>query len=354
MSRFANDFLSTLSPYVPGEQPQENGWIKLNTNESPYPPSPRVLDALHTQQAQNLSRYPDPTAKNLVEVIATYYHVQKENVFVSNGSDETLAFCYLAFCQNGVCCPAISYGFYPVFAELFQVPYETVPLSPMDLSIKPESFFHKNKSILLANPNAPTGTALTLEQLEQILKNNPNQLVMIDEAYVDFGAQSAVVLTQHYDNLLVIQTCSKSRSLAGARLGFAIGHSALIQDLNRIKFSFNPYNLNRMTIQAGIAAFLDVDYFQATTQSVVNTREKTKRRLQHLGFHVFDSLANFLFVSHESFSGQTLYEALKQEKILVRTFQNAELTPYVRISIGTDSEMAVLIHAIEEIISTAK
>lgn len=321
MSQFLNGALRRLTPYTPGEQPRNQAYIKLNTNESPYPPSPGVLAALNRAEGENLRLYSDPEAVELREALAARYGVERENVFVANGSDEALSFAFLAYAADGrgVAFPDISYGFYAVFARLYGIPVRQVPLRA-DFRLVPEDYNHLHRTIVLANPNAPTGLALSRDEVEGIVRANPDAVVVVDEAYVDFGGESAVPLTARYPNLLVVQTFSKSRSMAGARLGYAIGDAALIQDLEAIRFSTNPYNVNRLTLRAGAAALAEQDYYDANCAAIVDTRADTKRRLEALGFTCTDSRANFLFARHPAADGGDLYRRLKERGVLVRRF----------------------------------
>ena len=319
MSQFLNGALRRLTPYTPGEQPRNQAYIKLNTNESPYPPSPGVLAALNRAEGENLRLYSDPEAVELREALAARYRVERESVFVANGSDEALSFAFLAYAADGrgVAFPDISYGFYAVFARLYGIPVRQVPLRA-DFRLAPEDYNHLHRTIVLANPNAPTGLALSRDEVEGIVRANPDAVVVVDEAYVDFGGESAVPLTARYPNLLVVQTFSKSRSMAGARLGYAIGDAALIQDLEAIRFSTNPYNVNRLTLRTGAAALAEQDYYDANCAAIVDTRADTKRRLEALGFTCTDSRANFLFARHPAADGGDLYRRLKERGVLVR------------------------------------
>ena len=345
MSRFLDPRLAALTPYTPGEQPQNRRFVKLNTNESPFPPSPAVCAALAGADcAPLLNRYPDPAAGALTAAIARRYGLAEAQVIAANGSDELLAFCFLAFCGpgRGAAFPAVSYGFYPVYAALAGIDALQVPLRA-DFSIAPEDYFGLDRMIVLANPNAPTGMALTRAQVEAIVRANPDRPVVIDEAYVDFGAESAVPLIGRYDNLLVVQTFSKSRNLAGMRLGMALGSRALIDDLNTVKFSFNPYNVSRPGQLAGIAAMEDEAYFQQCTGAIRQTRSRTVAALAALGFSVLPSLANFVFARHPSIDGGTLYARLKARGVLVRHFDRPGISDHVRITIGTDEQMDALL-----------
>lgn len=351
MSEFFTRALSALDPYTPGEQPQGKKYIKLNTNESPFPPSPWVVEAVNSQEVENLRLYSDPTVGKLCSAIASHYNLEPENVICGNGSDELLSFAIRAFCDQdcALACPDITYGFYKVWCRLWGVPNHVIPLQE-DFSINPAEYEHLGETILIANPNAPTGKALSRAQIEKILQTNPDSVVIIDEAYIDFGGESCVPLIAKYPNLLVVQTYSKSRSLAGARLGFALGQKALIADLNRIKYSFNPYNINRLTTVAGIAAMLDGDYFKKCTQAVIKSRAWTTEQLRGLGFTVLDSLTNFVFAKTDQMPGGELYEALKKAGILVRNFDSPRTRDWLRITIGSQEEMESLMAAIKQIL----
>ncbi len=353
MSRFLNSKYQSMEPYTPGEQPRDRKYIKLNTNECPYAPSPKVLDAVTREETSLLRLYPDPEAKDLITALAKYYQVSEKQVMVGNGSDEILAFCYMAFCEDGICYPSISYGFYPVFAETFGVRGTAIPLKE-DFTIDINDYKNVGKSIVIANPNAPTGMSLSLAQIEEILASNPDHAVMIDEAYVDFGGESALPLLKKYNNLVVIQTFSKSRSLAGGRLGFAIASEEMIADLNKIKFSFNPYNINRLTLLAGIAAVEDVEYFKSCTARIAATREKTTQALQALGFTVLPSKTNFIFANPNEISGTEYFTALREKGVLVRHWQKAPIADFVRITIGSEEEMETFVEITKEILADEK
>ena len=349
MSKFLNDNLKSLEAYTPGEQPRDKKYIKLNTNESPYLPSPEAVAAVSASEVEDLRLYSDPLCKTLKEKLAARYNVNYENVFVSNGSDESLNFYFMAFCsnENPVVFPEISYGFYKVFAELYSISYETIPLKP-DFSIDVNDYIGINKNIVIANPNAPTGLALPLSDIEKIVKSNPENIVLIDEAYVDFGAESAVSLTKKYDNLLVVQTFSKSRSLAGARLGYAIGNAEIIADLEKIKYSTNPYNINRLTLVAGSAAIDSDDYFTENCRRIMATRKYTEDELTKLGFYCIPSSTNFIFAKSDAISGEDLYKKLKDKGILVRHFSTPAICEFNRITIGTQEEMETFIEKVKE------
>ncbi|MCI5993071.1 MAG: histidinol-phosphate transaminase [Clostridiales bacterium] len=348
MSRFFSARYQGLEAYVPGEQPQDMAYIKLNTNESPYPPSARVLDAVSREAVSKLNLYPDPDCRLLTRAIAARYAVAPECVFLANGSDDILNFCFMGFCADGVIFPAVTYGFYEVYAKLYGLNYSKIPLSS-DFSVDYRDYCGAGRSIVLANPNAQTGKVIPISQIEQIAASNPDHLVVVDEAYVDFGAQSCVPLTKRYENLLVCQTFSKSRSMAGARLGFAIASPALIADLNRLKFSTNPYNINRLTQLAGIAALEDGEYYDANCRKIIETRAYVRRELLARGFCVTDSSANFVLARSDRMDGQALYEALKRRGILVRHFSDARIRDCIRITIGTKQQMDALLRKIDEI-----
>ena len=350
MSRYLINQYQSLEVYVPGEQPRDMQYVKLNTNESPYPPSQGVLDAV-AAEAKRLQLYSDPTLMQLRDAIAGLYGVKRENVYGSNGSDDILNFAFMAFAGKGgkAYFPDISYGFYRVFGDLYGVDYTTIPLKD-DFTIDPTDYHGLDGLVVIANPNAPTGVALSLEAIEGIVKSNPNNVVLIDEAYVDFGAESCVSLTAKYDNLLVCQTFSKSRSMAGARLGFAIADAGLIADLDRIRNSTNPYNVNRMTLAAGVAAIRDNDYYMACCRKIEATRADTVRRLAELGFTVVPSSANFVFAKSDKIDGGALYRELKARGVLVRHFDSPRIADFNRITIGTPEQMDILIEKIRELL----
>ena len=331
-----------VEPYVPGEQPQRKV-IKLNTNENPYPPSPGVLAAMKEleQNMDTLRLYPDPTADLLVSALADHYHVGKDQVFVGVGSDDVLAMCFLTFfnSEKPIFFPDITYSFYKVWADLYRIPYECKPLDE-EFRIVKEDYYEENGGVIFPNPNAPTGELMTLEQIEQIIQANPDVIVVVDEAYIDFGGESALPLIDKYDNLIVVQTFSKSRSMAGSRIGFAISNPVLIKYLNDVKYSFNSYTMDTITIAAGTAAIKDRAYFEMTRDKIIKTREWTKQELKKLGFVFGDSRSNFIFARHPQVSGEALFEALKEKDIYVRHFSNpARINEYLRISIGTDEQM---------------
>lgn len=350
MSRFLTDKIQKLNAYVPGEQPKERKYVKLNTNESPFQPSKKAQN-LAKEQLEQWMLYPDPDCKELLSAIAEKVGVDAENVIVSNGSDEVLNFAFMAYCdaKKPAVFPDITYGFYKVFADLNGVPKKELPLQE-DFTIDLAAYERENGVIFIANPNAPTGLSLPVSAIEKLVKANPDRVVVIDEAYVDFGGESCIPLTKKYDNLLVTQTFSKSRAMAGARLGFGVAGKAIIEDLNRIKYSTNPYNVNRATAAAGVGSMQDQAYFQACCNRIIVNREWTAERLKEMGFTMTDSKANFLFVRHEKVDGETLYLRLKEKGILVRHFSQERIKDYNRITIGSRKEMEALIKAIGEIV----
>lgn len=352
MSRFIK--YKNLLPYTPGEQPSNMEYIKLNTNESPFPPSEKAIKKA-AEEALKLNLYPDPECGELSKKLADLLGVGADEVLLTNGSDEILNFAFMAFCDNDT--PAafadITYGFYPVFANLNNIPYEEIPLSK-DFTININDYIGINKTIFIANPNAPTGIALPTEEIEKIIKSNPNNIIVIDEAYVDFGNKSCVPLIHKYDNLLVTQTFSKSRSMAGARLGFGVGCKALIQDLNTIKYSTNPYNINKMTMAAGIGTLEDEEYTQKNCQTIIENRNYIISKLKELGFELTPSTTNFVFAKHSRIHGKELYLKLKERGILVRHFDKKEIFEYNRITIGTRKQMEKLIETIEDIMEECK
>ncbi len=351
MSRYLTPTLAGLSPYTPGEQPQDQQYIKLNTNESPYPPSPAVVAAVNAAEVEKLRLYSDPACAQLLAAAAEYHGLSPDEIMPGNGSDENLFFALRAFCdeQHPLAYADVTYGCYSVWCNLMHIPSHILPLEA-DFSIDPTKYYGLNETIVIANPNAPTGLALPRSAIEGILKANPNNVVIVDEAYVDFGGESCVPLIHQYDNLLVVQTFSKSRQLAGARLGLAMGNAALIADLNRVKFSLNPYNINRLTLKAGEAALKDTAYFDATRQKIMDTRAWTAKELANRGFSLTDSRSNFLFARTDRMEGGALYRALKEKGILVRHFDSLRIADYLRITIGTQAQMEALIKALDEIL----
>ena len=352
MNKFLSNKAKSIEPYTPGEQPKDKKYIKLNTNESPYPPSPNVKKALIESNFDDLRLYPDPNVSDLKKEIAELYNVNTNNIFIGNGSDEILAFSFMAFFNKGdkVYYPNITYSFYSVYSSLFDLNEVKIPLKD-DFSIDINDYKNLDAGIFIANPNAPTGLMLTLSQIEEIIINNRNNIVIVDEAYIDFAeTESAYKLVNKYDNLLVIQTFSKSRALAGIRLGFVIGNENLIQGLKNIKYSFNSYTINRLSIIAGIEAIKDKDYFKDTVNKVITTREKTKIKLKELGFNVLDSKSNFIFISHKNVFAEDIYVKLRENGILVRYFKTDLINNYIRVTIGTDEEMNIFVEKIKYII----
>lgn len=350
MSRFFTDKYSKLIPYTPGEQPKDMNYIKLNTNESPFPPSKEVSEAVR-DEAYKLQLYCDPVCTELTNKIAEIHDVSFDEVLATNGSDEILNFAFMAFCdsKNPIVFADITYGFYSVFADLNNIPYEIIPLKD-DFSIDINDYIGINKNIVIANPNAPTGRYLEKSDIEKIVSSNPNNIVIIDEAYIDFGGESACTLIHKYDNLLVTGTFSKSRSLAGGRLGFGIGNKDLISDLNTIKYSTNPYNVNRLTQIAGLKALENNSYYMDNCKTIIKNREYTEKALNDLGFDVIPSKANFVFAKSDKIDGEALYLKLKSKGILVRHFTKERIKEYNRITIGTMEQMNALIGAIKEIL----
>ena len=351
MSRFLSPALSAVTPYTPGEQPQDQQYIKLNTNESPYLPSPAVIAAVSEHEVEKLRLYSDPACADLLKAAAAHFGLQPEQIMPGNGSDENLFFALRAFCDadHPLAYADITYGCYGVWCGLMHIPSHIIPLKE-DFTLDPKDYYGLNQTIVLANPNAPTGIALPRAEIEGILKANPNNVVIVDEAYVDFGGESCVPLIDQYDNLLVVQTFSKSRQLAGARLGLAMGNAALIADLNRVKFSLNPYNINRLTLKAGQAALEDTAYFDKTRSAIMDTRAWTMQQLTDRGFTVLDSRANFVFASTERINGGVLYKELKENGILVRHFDAPRIENWLRITIGTPEQMQALMDAVDKIL----
>lgn len=343
------DNVRKVVPYTPGEQPSYRKMIKLNTNECPYPPSPKVREVLQNFDADRLRLYPDPAASELVEALAARCGLKKEQIFVGVGSDEVLALSFLAFFagKKPVLFPDITYSFYEVWAGLYGIPYRC-PALDEEFHLKKEDYLTENGGIIFPNPNAPTGLAESLETVEEIVAGNPGSVVIVDEAYADFCGCSAMELVNRYENLLVVQTFSKSRSMAGLRIGFAMGSPKLIRALENVKFAYNSYTLNLPSLVLGTEAVKDEAYFQETTGRIVRTREKTAGRLRQLGFQFPDSRANFLFITHEKADAARLYEALKEARIYVRYFPSGRLAPYLRMTIGTDEEMEQVLAFLED------
>ncbi len=354
MSRFFSQKYERLEAYVPGEQPRDMKYIKLNTNESPFPPSESVAAAVK-KEAAKLNLYSDPESAELTERAAELFGVEPDEILMTNGSDEVLNFAFMAFCdeKRGIAFPDISYGFYPVFAALNGIPCREIPLKE-DFTIDVSDYMGIAENVCIANPNAPTGMVISLSEIERLVSSDENRVVIVDEAYVDFGGESAVKLTKRYDNLLVVGTFSKSRSLAGARLGFGIGSKGLIADLKTIKYSTNPYNVNRMTSAAGVAAIRDNDYYIKNASTVMKNRAYTDEALSRLGFTVLPSSANFVFAKSPDIGGEELYLKLKARGILVRHFNKKRIEDFNRITIGTLDDMKALICAVEEILGGEK
>ena len=343
------EYVRTVEPYVPGEQPNQPDMIKLNTNENPYPPAPGVVEALKNFDIDKLRLYPEPTCKVLVDAIADYYGIRSSQVFTGVGSDDVLAMIFMTFfnSKKPILFPDITYSFYDVWADMLRIPYETVPLTD-DFTIRKEDYFRKNGGIIFPNPNAPTGVELGMQDVEAIIKANPDVVVVVDEAYVDFGAASALPLIEKYDNLLVVQTFSKSRGMAGMRIGYAMGNPVLIKYLNDVKYSFNSYTMDQTTLALGAAAIADRAYFEETVHKVVETREWTKKELTKLGFVFGDSKANFIFASHPEIPAADLFVALREANIIVRYFNKPRIANYLRITIGTQEDMEKLIEFLKK------
>lgn len=349
MSKFWSEAITCLTPYVPGEQPKDTGITKLNTNENPYPPSPKAKAAIDNFPLDNLRLYSDPDASQLKHAIAQHFAVDKHNVFVGNGSDEVLALTFMAFFRHPapLLLPETTYSFYDVYCNLYDIKYQQIPLTD-DFRIDLEQYTAPNAGIIFANPNAPTGRALSLSEIEALLQRNTESLVVVDEAYVDFGADSAIELTRKYENVLVIQTFSKSRSLAGMRVGYAIGHESLIDGLERVKNSFNSYPLDMLAITSATAAIEDQEYFEATTQKIIDTREWTENALAEMGFKSVPSKTNFLFTTHRYIEAAELMGFLRVNKVLVRHFSKPGIDNYLRITIGTPEEMKLLVDTLKK------
>lgn len=349
MSSYLRDRYAKMDAYTPGEQPQDMEYIKLNTNESPYPPAPSVVHAVTEEQVELLRLYSDPTAKNLKKKLARLYGVESENIFLSNGSDDILNFAFMAYGHRGAVFPDITYGFYPVFAELHGVSYQEIPLNGR-FEINKEDYFNLNKLIVIANPNAPTGISMNAVSVEEIIARNPQSVVVVDEAYVDFGGESVYPLIGKYENLLVVRTFSKSRCLAGGRLGYAIASAGIISDLEKIKYATNPYNINRLTMLLGEKTVEAEEYYQEKCQEIIDTRNMTTAGLQSLGFEVLPSDANFVFARHPRISGEDMYLKLKAQGVLVRHFPKERVKDFNRITIGTPKQMQKLLNIMEELL----
>ena len=339
-------------PYVPGEQPKESKLIKLNTNENPYPPAPGVKEALTKLDAEKLRLYPDPTSDSLVSALAEYYGLQKNEVFVGVGSDDVLSVAFLTFfnSEKPIFFPDITYSFYDVWADVYRIPYERQPLND-DFEIVKEDYYKENGGVIFPNPNAPTGVLQRLESIEEIVSHNRDVVVIVDEAYIDFGGVSALELIHKYDNLLVVQTYSKSRSMAGLRVGYAMGNEKLIKYMNDVKYSINSYTMNMPSLVYGVEALKDDAYFKEITGRIIATRERAKIKLKELGFSFGDSMSNFIFATHSAVPAKKIFEALREQKIFVRYFNQPRIDNYLRITIGTDEEMDALFEALEKIVN---
>ena len=351
MSRYWSAAVRGLTPYLPGEQPKLPNLVKLNTNENPYGPSPKVLEALRAETGDSLRLYPDPNADRLKEAVAACFGVTPQQVFVGNGSDEVLAHIFLGLLKHEqpVLFPDITYSFYPVYCGLYDVAYRTIPLTDA-FEIRVDDYARPNGGIIFPNPNAPTGRALTLAEIEQILAANPDSVVVVDEAYVDFGAETAIPLVGRYPNLLVVQTLSKSRSLAGLRVGFAVGNTDLVEALERVKNSFNSYPLDRLAIAGAVAAMKDRNHFEQTRQAVIRSREALVKELAALGFEVLPSTANFVFARHPGRDAGELAAALRQRSIIVRHFRQPRIEQFLRITVGTDAQCQALVGTLRDIL----
>ncbi len=354
MSEFLSKRFSGIAPYTPGEQPKVDGLVKLNTNESPFKPSPEAVKTINSQIVERLNLYSDPDCSELIKAISGAIGCSGECVIPGNGSDEILAFAFQAFCDkdNQPVFADITYGFYPVFCELYGLTPSIIPLRE-DLTINPDDYVGLNRPIFIANPNAPTGLCLSIEDIEKIVSSNKS-IVLIDEAYVDFGGESAVGLISKYNNLIISRTFSKSRNLAGARLGFAVACPELTEDLKKMKFSFNPYNINSLTSAAGVAAIRDTEYFKSCVDSIIHNRDYTVRELASRGFNIPDSKTNFIFPEHNILDGETYFKSLRKRNILVRYFSNERIKNHVRITIGSMDQMKKLIEATDEILAEVK
>lgn len=348
---YANARVAALNAYAPGEQPRDMKYIKLNTNESPFPPSPGVLEAV-AGEAERFNLYSDPTAKPLTDAAYEVMGISPDRVIFTNGSDELLSFALLAFCDSGrgLAFPSVTYGLYRVLTDMYGIPYREIPVGD-DFSVDPADYAGLDKNIMLANPNAPTGLCLSVAGIEDIVRSNPGRVVIIDEAYIAFGGESCVGLTEKYDNLLVIRTFSKSHSLAGARLGMGIGSPCLTESLNKVRYSFNAYSVNRVTMLAGAAAIRDTEYYGANCRKIIAARERTREALTALGFTVTESKANFLFARSDRIGGGELYEELKRRGILIRHFTAPAIADYNRITVGTDGQMDALLSAVADILN---
>ncbi len=351
MSRYFTKTLSALEPYVPGEQPQDMKYVKLNTNESPFPPSKAAVEYAK-EHLRGLNLYPDPECRELIYELAKIYRVDTNQVLVTNGSDEALFFAFRAFSDKDhpLVFPDITYGCYPVFAKANNLPYTEIPLKE-DFSIDLADYSGNGRTIVLANPNAPTGTTLSLYEIDRLVYEHPDDVIIVDEAYIDFGGTSCIPLTRKYDNLLVVQTFSKSRSMAGARLGFAVGSREMISDLNRIRNAFNPYNINNMTMALGLGTLKNGAYTDANCKKIMENRDYTVAALKKLGFEILDSCANFIFARTDMIEGGELYRRLKEKGVLIRHFNKERISDYNRITIGTKEQMDILMEKISEVLA---
>lgn len=347
-------YVRKVVPYVPGEQPDKDKMIKLNTNENPYPPAPGVAKVLAGFDADRLRLYPEPTCKVLVDAIAEYYGISSEQVFVGVGSDDVLAMIFMTFFNSDrpILFPDITYSFYDVWADMLRIPYETKALDE-NFMIRPEDYYEENGGVVFPNPNAPTGIQMGLSEIEDIVSHNRDEIVVVDEAYIDFGGKSALPLIEKYDNLLVVQTFSKSRSMAGMRIGFAMGNPKLIRYINDVKYSFNSYTMNQTALALGVEAIRDTAYFEETRAKIIATREWTKAELKKIGFSFGDSMSNFIFATHKTVPAREIYEALREANIYVRYFAKERIDNYLRISIGTQEEMEALIDFLKQYLNNS-
>lgn len=353
MSRFLSNKYASLEPYTPGEQPKTRVLTKLNTNESPFPPMPEVVEAVR-KEAEILQLYPDPDSTVLRNALADHFEVDPEMIICNNGSDETLYFAFLAYCDASTPAvfPSLSYGFYPVFADITGITFREIPLKE-DFSIDPGDYYDAGGTVFIANPNAPTGIPLSADQIEGILLHNPDNVVVVDEAYVDFGTESAVPLTKKYSNLLVVQTFSKSRSMAGMRLGYGIADPEIISDLNALRYSTNPYNIDRLAIAAGVASLENDEVNKEHCRTVMENREYTVEQLKALGFETTDSTANFIFVRHPEIAGDVLFSKLRERGVIIRHWSKPEINDYNRITIGSRGQMDILLAEVRDILKEA-
>lgn len=351
MSRFWSDIVNQLTPYTPGEQPQLSKLIKLNTNENPFGPSPKVLEAIANANSNELRKYPDPNTTDLKQTIASHFGLESDMVFIGNSSDEVLAHVFRGLLKHDkpLLFPDISYSFYPVYCKLFEIDYVQLPLRD-DFTLNIDDYEQANGGIIFANPNAPTGIALSISAIEQLASRNPNSVIVVDEAYVDFAEDSAVRLIKQHANIVVTQTLSKSRSLAGLRVGIALANAELIEGLERIKNSFHPYTLDSLAIAGATAAFEDHEYLEATCKKVNTTRERVTLSMQKMGFTVLPSSANFVFAKHENENAEKIFLALREQNIIVRYFDKPRINQFLRVSIGTDTEMDAFLTALAEIV----